>query len=132
MIRNLIEAGVNVFRLNFSHGDREMHKRNIQFIRQESEKLGAAVAILQDLQGPKIRTGIFEEGRVLLEEGQKFVFTCDDDSPGDETRGGVTYTGLCGGVENGDTIPLEGRRRAVLVTETKAGGVEREVRQSVD
>jgi len=129
MIRNLIEAGVNVFRLNFSHGDREMHKRNIQFIRQESEKLGAAVAILQDLQGPKIRTGIFEEGRVLLEEGQKFVFTCDDDSPGDETRVGVTYTGLCGDVKIGDTILLDDGRLEVRVTATKAGRIESEVIQ---
>src|SRR5690625_3660175 len=129
MIAKLIKAGVNVFRLNFSHGDREMHRRNIEYIRAESEKTGSATAILQDLQGPKIRVGVFEDGRILLEDGQKFTFTCDDDSPGDETRVGVTYAGLCEDVKIGDTILLDDGRLEVRVTATRHGRIESEVIQ---
>ncbi|MEX2542199.1 MAG: pyruvate kinase [Trueperaceae bacterium] len=123
----LMEAGVNVFRLNFSHGGREMHKDNIEMIRRESERLGISVGVLQDLQGPKIRTGTFAEGRVLLEVGKPFKLTCDDDSPGDKSRVGVTYTGLCTDVKLGDTLLLDDGRLAVQVTRLKGQVIETEV-----
>ena len=127
MIVELIEAGVNVFRLNFSHGTREVHRENIELIRAESERLGRSVGVLQDLQGPKIRTGTFEDGRVLLEVGSRFQFTCDDDSPGDAKRVGVTYKGLCNDVKIGDTLLLDDGRLAVQVTALKGATIETEV-----
>jgi pyruvate kinase len=127
MIVKLMEAGVNVFRLNFSHGSRDMHRSNIEMIRQEGERLGLAVGVLQDLQGPKIRIGTFAEGRVLLEVGNRFDLTCDDDSPGDQERVGVTYKGLCGDVKIGDTLLLDDGRLAVQVTGLKGKVIETEV-----
>jgi pyruvate kinase len=127
MITALIEAGVNVFRLNFSHGSREMHKHNIELIRSEGERLGQPVGVLQDLQGPKIRAGTFAEGRVLLEVGKPFRLTCDDDSPGDQNRVGVTYKGLCSDVKIGDTLLLDDGRLAVQVTAIKGKVIETEV-----
>ena len=127
MIVELMEAGVNVFRLNFSHGSRETHRGNIELIRSESERLGVSVGVLQDLQGPKIRTGTFDEGRVLLEVGSRFDLTCDDDSPGDAKRVGVTYTGLCNDVKIGDTLLLDDGRLAVQVTALRGAVIETEV-----
>src|SRR5262245_47554877 len=78
MIGSLIEAGMDVARLNFSHGDQEGHLALVRALRSEADKRGRAVAILQDLQGPKIRVGRFAEGRVVLEAGQEFVITTRD------------------------------------------------------
>ncbi len=116
IIVELLEAGVNVFRLNFSHGSRELHQRNIELIRQESARLGRPVGVLQDLQGPKIRIATFAEDKVMLVEGQEFALTCNDDSPGDETRIGVTYKNLYNDVKVGDTLLLDDGRLALEVT----------------
>ena len=110
MIVKLMEAGVNVFRLNFSHGEKEFHKHNIELIREHSKRLGFPVGVLQDLQGPKIRTATFENGKIELEQGQRFLLTCDDDSPGDNTRVGVTYKGLYNDVKAGDALRLDDGR----------------------
>jgi pyruvate kinase len=123
----LMEAGVNVFRLNFSHGSRETHRANIEMIRSESERLGLSVGVLQDLQGPKIRAGTFEEGRVLLEVGNRFDLTCEDDSPGDQNRVGVTYKGLCNDVKIGDALLLDDGRLALRVTALRGPVIETEV-----
>src|SRR5690606_38514819 len=90
VLEQLLEAGVNVFRLNFSHGTKEMHRQTVSTIRATAEKLGVMVGILQDLQGPKIRVGTFSGGEVELEDGAEFALTCDDPSPGDQQRVGVT------------------------------------------
>ncbi len=74
-LEKAIKAGMNVARLNFSHGDQEGHLKVIQLIRKLSAKLKAPVAILQDLQGPKIRVGKFEKGSIELKPGQKVVIT---------------------------------------------------------
>lgn len=127
MIVKLMEAGVNVFRLNFSHGSRELHRANIEMIREESKRLGRAVGVLQDLQGPKIRTGTFAEGRVLLEIGKRFELSCEDDAPGDQNRVGVTYKGLCADVKIGDTLLLDDGRLALQVTGLKGKIIETKV-----
>ncbi len=75
MLRKLILAGMNVARLNFSHGTHEEHKKVVLAVRALSEKLGKPVAVLQDLQGPKIRTGRFEGGSVVLEAREEWIVT---------------------------------------------------------
>lgn len=119
IITSLLEAGVNVFRLNFSHGTKEMHRTNIELIRQESKRLGRAVGVLQDLQGPKIRTGKFEGGQVDLEQGATFTLTCGDDAPGTDKRVGVTYRNLSNDVKVGDTLLLDDGRLSLEVTGLK-------------
>ena len=75
VLRQLIEAGATTLRLNFSHGTHEDHQRGIRLIRQTAFELNQPVAILQDLQGPKIRLGKFEEGAIELKEGDPFILT---------------------------------------------------------
>ena len=116
-IVDLIEAGVNVFRLNFSHGNREIHKSNIEHIRNEGNKLGIPIGVLQDLQGPKIRIGVFEKEKIFLEAGKTFSITCDDDSPGNEDRVGVTYKTLFSDVNIGDSLLLDDGRMCLEVTD---------------
>jgi len=100
-----VKAGMNVARLNFSHGSREEHAENIAMIREISERLGAPVAILQDLAGPKIRIGTFAEEKVKLEPGADFVLTSRD-VPGNESEVSVTYRKLPREVKEGDTLLL--------------------------
>ena len=119
MITRLIEAGVNVFRLNFSHGTKETHRENIALIRNEAERLQRPIGVLQDLQGPKIRVGTFEDGKVTLTEGDTFTLTCTDESPGDQERVGVTYRNLCQDVRGGDVLLLDDGRLALEVTEQR-------------
>ena len=72
-IKELVAAGVNVFRLNFSHGTHEEHLENIRNIRAVSEELNAPVAVLQDLCGPKIRITVVDEGKAFLEDGRQVL-----------------------------------------------------------
>lgn len=116
IIRQLIAAGTNVFRINFSHGDQETHKETVGNVRAASQELGIPVGILQDLQGPKIRVMRFENGKVTLAVGAQFDLTTADDSPGDETRVGITYKGLINDVKVGDTLLLDDGRLRLMVT----------------
>src|SRR5690606_13483607 len=116
--------GVNVFRLNFSHGTRDVHRKTVDTIRETAARLGVTVGILQDLQGPKIRVGTFVEGSVELVEGDEFALTCDDSSPGDESRVGVTYKGLCNDVKIGDVLLLDDGRMSLEVKAVKAGVID--------
>jgi pyruvate kinase len=124
MIERLIEAGVNVFRLNFSHGTKELHKSNIDHIRQLSQRLKRPIGVLQDLQGPKIRIATFKEGKVELKVGDSLSLTCDDDSPGDKKRVGVTYRNLYNDVRSGDTLLLDDGRLALKVKALKGQTIE--------
>lgn len=85
MIHRLCEAGVNVFRLNFSHGTHEDHRQAVDLIRTEEKALGHPVAIMLDLQGPKLRIGTFVQGREPLQIGQKFQLDLNP-APGNATR----------------------------------------------
>ena len=78
MLRKLAEAGVNVFRLNFSHGTADDHRERVKSIRKIEKELGRPISILQDLQGPKFRVGTFADNGAKLEAGQRFIFTLDD------------------------------------------------------
>ena len=116
-VNELIEAGMDVARLNASHGTREEHGERIQTIRAAAQKQGRAVAILLDLQGPKIRVGKFAKGSVELERGQEFTITTDTDVVGDEHRVSTTYPGLPGDVNVGDKILLDDGYLALAVTD---------------
>lgn len=131
MLGRLLQAGVNVFRLNFSHGDQELHRQTVANIRAVSDEFGLPVGILQDLQGPKIRVMRFESDRITLKEGARFDLTTDDDSLGNESRVGVTYKGLVNDVKVGDTLLLDDGRldlkvigldHATIQTEVVVGG----------
>ena len=92
-MEELIHAGVDLFRVNFSHGTHEEHARAIKLVRAEARKQGRHVAILQDLQGPKIRLGRFKGGGAVLQRGAEFTLTTGR-VEGDATISGVDYEGL--------------------------------------
>jgi pyruvate kinase len=106
-IGELIEAGMNVARLNFSHGSHEDHARMLQVVRSEADKRGRAIAALLDLQGPKIRVGKFEKGQIELKPGAEFTITTDPSVLGDEKRVSTTYSQLPMDVRPGDQILLD-------------------------
>ncbi len=105
IIEALIVAGMNVARLNFSHGTREDHLKKIVTIRHIAERLKQPVAILQDLAGPKIRIGKMKEGGVELRRGEKFLLT-NREIVGNEKEVSVSYSSLPSEVKTGDQILL--------------------------
>ncbi len=115
-VQNLVDAGMDVARLNLSHGTREWHEKTYRLVRDASDASGHGVAVLVDLQGPKIRLGRFAEGPVLLERGDDFVITTED-VPGDGHMASTTYDGLPNDVRGGDRILLDdGRVHLEVVT----------------
>ena len=121
-VQNLIKAGLNVARLNMSHGDHSDHKKRLDLVRQASANEGKELAILADLQGPKIRVGIFGNGPVLLANGQNFTITTDDIS-GDKEKVSTTYKGLPGDVKKGDPILVDDGKIRLEVIEVKGNNV---------
>ena len=85
VIRSLAQEGVSVFRLNFSHGSHDDHRRNVGFIREVEKEIGRPIGILCDLQGPKLRIGTFKNDDIVLAEGDKFRLDMNPEA-GDETR----------------------------------------------
>ncbi|MCU0545796.1 MAG: pyruvate kinase [Oscillatoriaceae cyanobacterium Prado104] len=106
VLRSIIEAGATTLRLNFSHGTEEDHQRSIRLIRQTSFELNQPVAILQDLQGPKIRLGRFETGSITVKNGDPFILTSRP-VPGTELISSVTYEPLASEVPEGAMILLD-------------------------
>jgi len=106
VLRDLIEAGATTLRLNFSHGTHDDHQRSIRLIRQVSFELNQPVGILQDLQGPKIRLGKFENGSINLEKGDPFILTSHL-MPGTQEKSCVTYEPLADEVPAGAVILLD-------------------------
>ncbi len=98
-------AGMNVARLNFSHGTHEDHLNNINLIKRVREKLGLPIAILLDTKGPEYRIKTFKEGKIFLNDGDKFIFTSED-IEGDGSRVSVNYKGLPAEMNIGDRILL--------------------------
>ncbi|WP_353508696.1 pyruvate kinase [Intrasporangium sp.] len=119
-LRALVDAGMDVARLNLSHGEQSLHAQVYRDVRAAGDASGRAVGILIDLQGPKIRTGRFSEGPVTLSPGQRFTITTRD-IEGGETEVGTTYAGLPRDVRPGDVLLIDDGKvclRAVDVTET--------------
>ncbi|MBE7638597.1 pyruvate kinase [Sneathiella sp. P13V-1] len=115
MVEKLYLAGVDVFRLNFSHGDHSDHKERVSIIRKLETELGRPIGILADLQGPKIRVGTFAEGPVLLEKGQEFTLDLDDKA-GDPSRVSLPHPQVLASLEDGSTLLLDDGKLELKVT----------------
>ncbi len=119
----LVAAGMDVARLNFSHGTHADHAEAYRRVRRASDLTGHAVAVLADLQGPKIRLGTFASGPVLWEAGEEVVITTDPLPEGTHDRVGTTYGGLSRDVEAGDTLLVDDGRVCLTVLRVVAGDV---------
>ena len=106
ILEQMIRAGVNVVRLNFSHGKAQDHIDRARLVREAAQRAGREVAIMGDLQGPKIRVGKFAEGKVFLEQGQKFVLDAGRTELGDIDAVGLDYKSLPSEVKAGDVLLL--------------------------
>lgn len=116
VLAGLVRAGVNVVRLNFSHGTPEQHAARVAAVREAAAEQGREVGILADLQGPKIRIEKFAAGKVSLAAGDQFSLLCRADAPpGDAGQVGVSYLGLVNDVHPGDTLLLDDGLMAVEV-----------------
>lgn len=127
-LRALFEAGMDVARLNFSHGTQEEHGRVIGRIRALSGELGRPVGILQDLCGPKIRVGPLRASSILLRNGDRIVLTSEEIA-GDERRIGISYARLAQDVRPGETILINDGALALEVVSAKKDGLLCEVKQ---
>ncbi|MFF9061481.1 pyruvate kinase [Streptomyces sp. NPDC014882] len=115
-IKSLVEAGMDVARLNLSHGDHAEHEERYHHVRKASDETGHSVGTLADLQGPKIRLGHFTEGPVLLERGDTFTLTVEEGVPGDRHTCGTTYAGLADDVSPGEHILVDDGKVCLEVT----------------
>ena len=121
-VRELIDAGMNMARLNLSHGSYEEHQTRLDRVRAAAKEAGKAVAVLIDLQGPKIRLARFENGPHDLARGDIFTITTDE-VPGTKERVGTTYKGLPGDCKAGDRILIDDGKVTVEVIEVKGNDV---------
>ena len=106
MLERLIRAGVDVVRLNFSHGKAQDHIDRATMVREAARRVGKEVAIMADLQGPKIRVGKFAEGKIELVNGASFILDADRTELGDVNAVGLDYKELPRDVKPGDTLLL--------------------------
>ena len=105
-LARMVHAGLDVARLNFSHGNRELHADNAARVRAASAQVGRHVAILQDLPGPKLRIGALKDGIAELKPGEKLVLTCGSNEVGDSQRMSISWAGLADAVDPQDVIYL--------------------------
>jgi pyruvate kinase len=122
----MIEAGMDVARLNFSHGNREVHAENVERLRAAAGRAGRQVAILQDLPGPKIRIGRLQDDIAELKPGETLVLACGDDEIGNEQRISVSWRGLVDAVDPGDVIYLADGAIRLRVQGVRNGDAELE------
>ncbi|NYH50918.1 pyruvate kinase [Nocardiopsis arvandica] len=126
VLRKLVDAGLDVARINLSHGTHDDHSTSLANLRQAAESAHQAVGVLADLQGPKIRVGTFADGPVELTTGDEFTVTIDD-VPGDGTRVSTTYKGLPGDVRPGDRVLIDDGRIVLECTKTTSTDVHTRV-----
>ena len=115
----MLKAGMNVVRLNFSHGTHEEHQRTIERFRRVRDRLGLPAAVLLDTKGPEIRTGNFAHGEEILADGQTFTLTTEEIA-GDQERVSVTYKKLPQELTAGDTVLINDGKIVIRVTDTTA------------
>ena len=128
ILEQLIRAGVNVVRLNFSHGKAQDHIDRARMVREAAQRAGREVAIMADLQGPKIRVGKFAEGKVFLEPGQKFVLDAGRTELGDIDAVGLDYKSLPNEVKAGDVLLLNDGLIVIIVDAVKGDAVHTTVK----
>src|ERR1700712_4624913 len=121
-ITSLIETGMNVARMNFSHGDYADHQIVHGHVRSAATKLGKTVGILADLQGPKIRLGRFENGPHVWETGTQVTITVDD-IVGTADRVSTTYKGLANDARPGDRLLIDDGKVGLVVTTVEGNDV---------
>lgn len=126
MIEAFIQRGVDVFRINFSHGTHEDHAHSVNLIRAAEEKAGVSVAILADLQGPKLRIGRFEGGTIVLEAGQTFYLDTREEL-GTQQRVPFPHDDLYPSIRAGDSLLLDDGKIKVRVLSASATQLETEV-----
>ncbi|RIA36490.1 pyruvate kinase [Ectopseudomonas oleovorans] len=125
-IRQLVEAGVNLFRLNFSHGEHADHAQRYQWVRQVERELNQPIGILMDLQGPKLRVGRFAEGKVQLVNGQSLRLDLDA-TPGDASRVNLPHPEIIEALQPGMSLLLDDGRLRLKVTAKQNDAVITEV-----
>ncbi|ACL69083.1 pyruvate kinase [Halothermothrix orenii] len=118
MLKKLAEAGMNVARLNFSHGDHEEHGNRIDTIRKVEAELGKPIGIMLDTKGPEIRTGMLKDDKVELKKGEEIILTTED-IEGDENRVSVSYKGLPDDLHEGATVLIDDGLIGLEVLEIK-------------
>ncbi len=115
MIRKLFKAGVDVFRLNFSHGDHAGHKENLKIIREIEKEFSMPIGILADLQGPKLRVGKFKDGSIALTKNMKLRFDLSK-KEGDETRVNLPHPEIIKALKKGDRIYIDDGKVRMEIT----------------
>ena len=123
VLRKLIQAGLNVIRLNMSHGDYEEQMERVVLVRELNVELGTNVAILLDTKGPEVRTGLFENKKVLLEKGKTVIITMEE-VVGNSERFTVSYKGLATDIKVGNTILLDDGYVSVEVIEIQGEDIK--------
>ncbi len=126
-LRSMMEAGMDVVRLNFSHGSHEDHQARIEMIRRIAREVGRTVPIMQDLQGPKIRVGDLKNGGVLIHKGQRLVLTSEPIAVSDGQRVFVSYPSLAEDVDVGGHILVDDGLLELEIIDTRDGEVVTEV-----
>ena len=130
MLEKLVDAGVDAFRFNFSHGTHEEHAERYRVVREISESRGRHIAVIADMQGPKLRVGRFADGKIKLRSGQTFVLDLDE-KPGDETRVNLPHKEIFAAIKPGDVLLLNDGNIALeiescdeshAITKVKVGG----------
>jgi len=121
-LARMIDAGLDVVRMNFSHGTAEEHAKRVELVRNLARRAGRAVGVLVDLQGPKIRIGRFKDNKIVLRPGQKFVLDADC-TLGDENTVGLDYKKLPNDVRPGDTLLLDDGRIVLGVSSVRNGRI---------
>ncbi|MBI0409796.1 MAG: pyruvate kinase [Nitrosospira sp.] len=128
VLERMINAGVDVVRINFSHGTREEHMEHAELARSLARAAGQTVGVLADLQGPKIRIGKFENGKITLKAGDKFVLDAECEM-GDQEKVGLDYKELPNDVGTGATLMLDDGRIVLGVSQVKGRQVHCMVEQ---
>lgn len=127
VIKDMVRAGMDVARLNFSHGSHEEHRERLRFVREAADELGKVVPVMQDLQGPKIRIGLVREGAILVHKGQLLILTSEFVEVGDENRVQVEYPRLEESVTVGSHVLVDDGALELEIVEIRGKDVYTEV-----
>jgi pyruvate kinase len=131
VLARMVAAGLDVVRLNFSHGNRELHAENVELVRAAAKSAGRQVAILQDLPGPKLRIGQLDPDRVELKSGDALMLMAGSSEVGDASRMSVSWAGLAEAVDPGDVVYLADGAIRLRVDSVRTGSGEIDTRVEI-